>query len=172
MDGKPHENGNTVRGLESWVEESRIPKRKRVQAPAALSFYRSCADVPNDGFCPQSGPVQREFYMPPTGGYTHRREAAIPQPSATKWLSNLRTLRPIGPVNLKNLSPHNPSTQPAAPAAPLCALWAPPLNLLNPLNPHAEGVSARAARRPQRRSSCTKSKSIFLPKPCVKSGRQ
>ena len=69
-------------------------------------------------------------------------------------------------------SEHNPSTQPAAPAAPLCALWAPPLNLLNPLNPHAEGVSARAARRPQRRSSCTKSKSIFLPKPCVKSGRQ
>lgn len=62
MDGKPHENGNTVRGLESWVEESRIPKRKRVQAPAALSFYRSCADAPNDGFCPQSGPVQREFY--------------------------------------------------------------------------------------------------------------
>ena len=33
--------------------------------------------APNDGFCPQSGPVQREFYMPPTGGYTHRREAAI-----------------------------------------------------------------------------------------------
>ena len=50
--------------------------------------------------------------------YTHRREAAIPQPSATKWLSNLRTLRPMGPVNLKNLSPHNPSIQPAPSGAP------------------------------------------------------
>ena len=30
-------------------------------------------------------------------------ERAIPQPSAAKPLSNLRTLRPEGPVNLKNL---------------------------------------------------------------------
>ena len=31
-----------------------------------LSFVRF---APNDGFRPQSGLVQREFYMPPTGGY-------------------------------------------------------------------------------------------------------
>ena len=39
---------------------------------------------------------------------THRREAAIPQPSGPKGPSNLRTLRPIRPVHLKNL-PFEPS---------------------------------------------------------------
>jgi len=40
-----------------------IPGRKRVQAPAAPGFYQSCAGALTDGFCPQSGLVQRgAFY--------------------------------------------------------------------------------------------------------------
>ena len=95
--------------------------------------------------------------------YTHRREAAIPQPSATKWLSNLRTLRPMGPVNLKNLSPHNPSIQPAPSGAPLFILRRQPppqpsgqrpvkpknLKNLRParaVNPRAAGASKSAPR--------------------------
>ena len=42
-----------------------IPGRNRVQAPAAPGFYRSCADALTDGFCPQSGLVQRECFMLP-----------------------------------------------------------------------------------------------------------
>ena len=36
-----------------------IPESKRVQAPSAPRFYRSCADALTDGFGPQSGLVQR-----------------------------------------------------------------------------------------------------------------
>ena len=39
-----------------------IPGRNRVQAPAAPGFYRSCADALTDGFCPQSGLVQRGVF--------------------------------------------------------------------------------------------------------------
>ena len=45
-----------------------IPGRKRVQAPAAPGFYRSCADAPTDGFCPQSGLVQRGVLYAAFGG--------------------------------------------------------------------------------------------------------
>ena len=45
-------------------------------------------------------------------------ERAIPQPSAAKPLSNLRTLRPEGPVNLKNLFSND--------APILRRLWRPP----------------------------------------------
>ena len=45
--------------------ENCIPESKRVQAPAAPGFYRSCADALTDGFCPQSGLVQRECFMLP-----------------------------------------------------------------------------------------------------------
>ena len=53
-----------------------IPGRKRVQAPAAPGFYRSCADAPTDGFCPQSGLVQRRVLYAacgsaPFGGWRH-----------------------------------------------------------------------------------------------------
>ena len=42
-----------------------FPGRKRVQAPAAPGFYRSCADALTEGLSPQSGLVQREYCMPP-----------------------------------------------------------------------------------------------------------
>ena len=45
-----------------------IPGRRRVQAPAAPGFYRSCADALTDGFCPQSGLVQRGVLYAAFGG--------------------------------------------------------------------------------------------------------
>ena len=45
-----------------------IPGRNRVQAPAAPGFYRSCADALTDGFCPQSGLVQRGVINAACGG--------------------------------------------------------------------------------------------------------
>ena len=53
-----------------------ISGRKRVQAPAAPGFYRSCADALTDGFCPQSGLVQRRVLYAacgsaPFGGWRH-----------------------------------------------------------------------------------------------------
>ena len=53
-----------------------IPGCKRVQAPAAPGFYRSCADALTDGFCPQSGLVQRGVInaacgSAPFGGWRH-----------------------------------------------------------------------------------------------------
>ena len=44
-----------------------------------------------------------EAALPPQAAYILIARRAIPQPSAAKPLSNLRTLRPIGPVNPKNL---------------------------------------------------------------------
>ena len=113
------------------------PECKRVQAPSAPGFYRSCASRRTMG----SGRnrlrlpawFRGELCMPPP--------AAIPQPSATQWLSNLRTFRTFGllgpstltpqacswaipqPSAAKRLSPleqseHNLSTQPAAKPRP------------------------------------------------------
>ena len=45
-----------------------IPESKRIQAPAAPGFYRSCADALTDGFCPQSGLVQRGVLYAACGG--------------------------------------------------------------------------------------------------------
>ena len=56
-----------VRFAQGANGENCIPEIKRVQAPAAPGFYRSCADALTDGFCPQSGLVQRECFMLPVG---------------------------------------------------------------------------------------------------------
>ena len=45
--------------IESLAVLDGIPESKRVQAPSAPGFYRSCADALTDGFRPQSGLVQR-----------------------------------------------------------------------------------------------------------------
>ena len=45
-----------------------IPECEGVQAPAAPGFYRSCADALTDGFCPQSGLVQRGVLYAACGG--------------------------------------------------------------------------------------------------------
>ena len=42
--------------------ENCIPESKRVQAPAAPGFYRSCADALTEGLSPQSGLVQRGVF--------------------------------------------------------------------------------------------------------------
>ena len=41
---------------------SGIPESKRIQAPLAPGFYRSCAAALTDGFRPQSGLVQRGVF--------------------------------------------------------------------------------------------------------------
>ena len=53
--------------LEDRCQTGGIPGGKRVQAPLAPGFYRSCADALTDGFRPQSGLVQRGVCMPPVG---------------------------------------------------------------------------------------------------------
>ena len=53
-----------------------FPIRKRVQAPAAPGFYRSCAGALTDGFRPQSGLVQRGVFY-----------AACRQQSPLRWLA-------------------------------------------------------------------------------------
>ena len=50
-----------MRAIESLAVLDGIPESKRVQAPSAPGFYRSCADALTDGFRPQSGLVQREL---------------------------------------------------------------------------------------------------------------
>ena len=40
--------------------------------PSAPRFYRSCADALTDGFCPQSGLVQRVVCMLPAGSGSGR----------------------------------------------------------------------------------------------------
>ena len=57
----------SLRGRIRVAALEHIPGRNRVQAPAAPGFYRSCADALTDGFCPQSGLVQRECFMLPVG---------------------------------------------------------------------------------------------------------
>ena len=56
-----------------------IPESKRVQAPAAPGFYRSCAEALTDGFFPQSGLVQRRVLYAacgaPFGGWRHHLPA-------------------------------------------------------------------------------------------------
>ncbi len=77
------------------------PECKRVQAPSAPGFYHSCASRRTMG----SGRnrlrlpawFRGELCMPPP--------AAIPQPSATQWLSNLRTLRTFGPPGPSTFTP-------------------------------------------------------------------
>ena len=55
----------SLRGRIRVVALEHIPGRNRVQAPSAPGFYWSCADALTDGFCPQSGLVQRECFMLP-----------------------------------------------------------------------------------------------------------
>ena len=134
------------------------PECKRVQVPSAPGFYRSCASRLTMG----SGRnrlrlpawFRGELCMPPPVCrlrrhlYSSPPPAAIPQPSATQWLSNLRTLRTFGPPGpstftpkgrvkwappqpsaAKRLSPleqseHNPSIQPAAKPRPFIFIFA------------------------------------------------
>ena len=101
-----------------------VPQSRKVQAPYGAQVLSACAGALTDGFCPQSGLVQRELCMLPIGGYILIARRAIPQPfepsepfelfepsrrRRVQWRhlnprpegpSNLRTLRPMGPVKL------------------------------------------------------------------------
>ena len=71
----------SLRGRIRAVALEYIPGRNRVQAPAAPGFYRSCADALTDGFCPQSGLVQRGVLYAacggaPFGGWRHHLSPA------------------------------------------------------------------------------------------------
>jgi len=57
---------------------SGIPESKRVQAPLAPGFYRSCAAALTDGFRPQSGPVQRGVFEAAFGGRENRTTGLRP----------------------------------------------------------------------------------------------
>ena len=101
--------------------EGCIPESKGVQAPSAPGFYRSCADAPTDGFCPQSGLVQRGVInaacgsSPPFGGIRHPRS---PCSGGTMGAGQWRQFESLATMERK---PYNRPV--GVEMHPLCRLW-------------------------------------------------
>ena len=67
LDSKYQSAGRHQTGRRQTSDGRRfIPESKRVQAPSAPRFYRSCAGALTDGFRPKSGLVQRGVFMLPS----------------------------------------------------------------------------------------------------------